>query len=672
MQTSLYDPLFVAATAQTAMTPAPKPKFVEGTVYQLARALYEVHTAYESLPASAIQDTMQRMSDNPDRKVLLIAARSQADVLARKRLIIVSTGKAAPRISLTVFEQAQLMKQTKIKKLFNEHQSFVKKSKKSKKELATPSTPAQNLFPVRDATSIVNKIKKLQKELEEAEYSKKETDKAAARLQRIKKMDQQTDESEDTILQMSNIWKTLVQALLLMKLAPKTQGSTPVSFESTPTVSKEPIATLWRYECGKLGRLVMGDAETVRTFSVRCRAEERYCVWLSTLHVLDSKDPKFASQEGTYRQMACDIDEQLCAVLSSVVPTSYAYMRANVERDAPIGSKFSALCLAIEGEADFQKEHPSQTNTVSFLETSREHMVNVALSSRIAKDPMGVPLKENQTESYSKTVSTEYGMKKRKKTREEKEEGEKEEQDSVLTLQADPSPYFEHLWNRVLALEADNSQPEKAPLVIAPKQATTRVKLACFDFRRKGTCERGEKCDFAHDATNHQAPAEKFTKNRAASRSPPPRHSEGLGRAKSRSPRRENHSPPRRDTHARHEHSTSSRSYPPREEYYSRDRNPRREHEGKGGGKGGKGGKGRGKGGNNREQQSSMPQYPPSDNTCRAMWHISCCRDKHCRLEHGISANTRNECPQVEKSKWCSFLWSPSGCNRYHGRAKNG
>ena len=60
------------ATAQVT-TPAPKPKFVEGTVYQLARALYEIHTAYESLPASAIQDTMQRMSDNPDRKVLLIA-----------------------------------------------------------------------------------------------------------------------------------------------------------------------------------------------------------------------------------------------------------------------------------------------------------------------------------------------------------------------------------------------------------------------------------------------------------------------------------------------------------------------------------------------------------------------------------------------------------------------
>jgi hypothetical protein len=555
-----------------------------------------------------------------------------------------------------------------------ENKIFTPKSKKSKKEVATPSTPInQNLFN-SDAVAAASKIKRLKKELEEAEYSKKEIKKATARLQRIKSMDQQTDESEDTTLQMSIIWKTLVQALLLLKLAPKTQGSAPVSFESTPTVSKEPIATLWRYECGKLGRLVMADAETVRTFSVRCRAEERYCVWLSTLHVLDTKDPNFASQAGTYRQMACDVDAQLCAVLSSVVPTSYAYMRANVERDTPIGGKFSALCLAIEGEADFQKEHPSQTNTVSFLETSREHMVNVALASRIAKDPMGVPLKENQTESYSKTVSTEYGMKKRKKSKEEKEEGEKEEQDTVLALQADTNPYFEHLWNRVLALEADNSQHESAPLVIAPKQATTRVKLACFDFRRKGTCERGEKCDFAHDATNHQAPAEKFTKNRAASRSPPPRHSEGLGRAKSRSPRRENHSPPRRDTHARHARSTPSRSYPPREEYYSRDRRPRREYEGKGGGKGGKGGKGHGKGSSSYEQQHVKPHSPPSDNTCRAMWHISCCHDKHCRRDHGVSADnsSMNECSKVQKSMWCSFLWSPSGCNRHHGRTKNG
>jgi hypothetical protein len=117
---------------------------------------------------------MQRMSDNPDRKVLLIAARSQADVLARKQLIIVSTGKAQPRISLTVFEQAQVMKQTKIKRLMSENKSFITKSKKSKKELPTPSTPAQNLFSASAATTVAIKIKRLQKEPEEAEYSEKE------------------------------------------------------------------------------------------------------------------------------------------------------------------------------------------------------------------------------------------------------------------------------------------------------------------------------------------------------------------------------------------------------------------------------------------------------------------------------------------------------------------
>jgi hypothetical protein len=143
--------------------------------------------------------------------------------------------------------------------------------------------------------------------------------------------------------------------------------------------------------------------------------------------------------------MVCDVDEQLFVVLSAVIPTSYAYMRANVERDAPIGGKFSALCLVIEGEVDFLKEHSSQTSTVSFLDTSREHIANVALSSRIAKDPRGEPLNENKIENYSKTVSIEY--------------------DSVMALQPDNNPYFENLWDRVLALEAN------AAVAIAPRKS---------------------------------------------------------------------------------------------------------------------------------------------------------------------------------------------------------
>ena len=76
----------------------------------LARALYEVHTAHESQPALAIQETLQRMSDNTDRRAILLAARISAEALARKRLIIIKSGKAMPQQQLTLFDQLQLLK----------------------------------------------------------------------------------------------------------------------------------------------------------------------------------------------------------------------------------------------------------------------------------------------------------------------------------------------------------------------------------------------------------------------------------------------------------------------------------------------------------------------------------------------------------------------------------
>ena len=99
---AFQDPLSAFA-AQAVPIPASKSKFVEGTVYQLARALYEVHTAHESQPALAIQETLQRMSDNADRKAMLLAVRTRAEALARKRLIIINSGKAQPQQQLTVF-----------------------------------------------------------------------------------------------------------------------------------------------------------------------------------------------------------------------------------------------------------------------------------------------------------------------------------------------------------------------------------------------------------------------------------------------------------------------------------------------------------------------------------------------------------------------------------------
>ena len=83
-------------------------------MYQLARALYEVHSAHESQPAIAIQETLQRTSDNTDRRAILLAARISAEALARRRLIIIKSGKAQPQQQLIVFEQLRLLKQAKL------------------------------------------------------------------------------------------------------------------------------------------------------------------------------------------------------------------------------------------------------------------------------------------------------------------------------------------------------------------------------------------------------------------------------------------------------------------------------------------------------------------------------------------------------------------------------
>jgi hypothetical protein len=67
-----------------------------------------------------------------------------------------------------------------------------------------------------------------------------------------------------------------------------------------------------------------------------------------------------------------------------------------------------------------------------------------------------------------------------------------------------------------------------------------------------------------------------------------------------------------------------------------------------------------------------MPHSPPNNNTCFSMWQKSHCNNKECRFEHGNSAeNTPAECAKFKQHRWCYYLWSPSGCNRNHGREKN-
>ena len=228
---AFQDPFSVFTAQAAAAFPSNKPKFVEGTVYQLARALYEVHTAHEAQPSSAIQETLQRMSDNVDRKALLLAARSRAEALARRRLIVINSGKPQQQ-QLTVFEQAQLLAQQEIKKLKSEIRILNKQNKVKK---AQPSTPVKKLASSKITTKVREKLLQaiaLERQVEEADYNPKQIEEAIARLQRIKKMDQQTDESEDTVPQMVNIWKQLAQALLLQKLAPR-QKTVPLSLTTT-------------------------------------------------------------------------------------------------------------------------------------------------------------------------------------------------------------------------------------------------------------------------------------------------------------------------------------------------------------------------------------------------------------------------------------------------------
>ena len=89
--------------------PTSKPKFVEGTVHQLARVLYEVHSENESQPTVAIQEALRMFGDDLDRNTILQDAKISAEALVLKRTILLSTQTSQP--TMTVFEQAEKIKQ---------------------------------------------------------------------------------------------------------------------------------------------------------------------------------------------------------------------------------------------------------------------------------------------------------------------------------------------------------------------------------------------------------------------------------------------------------------------------------------------------------------------------------------------------------------------------------
>jgi hypothetical protein len=508
----------------------------------------------------------------------------------------------------------------------------------------------------------------LKEDVVRARYSKTEIDEAKDRLQRVKQIDELgSNDSEDTIPLMKQIWLQLVKALLLQKNF-KNSSNPPVTFEMTPDASKEPIASLARGECSKLSRLCLEDGELVRPFAERCKSELRYCTWLRELHAAPPSRDHFANDHSReiMKQVDDDIDTQLFTALATSLPPSLAYMRSNVEERSRIGSKFSALCLALEGEANFQKENTNSRSKLSYLDNTQEeqeHSANVALATRIAKDPRGVPVSERITESYKKNVSTDFKLGKRDKRRLDDEEEDSEEKEEPAKVQRilkqqseEVDPLVGELWNRLFVLESQKAR------------TTAQGNLPCFDFA-KGRCKLNP-CKYSHASV----PDTDSSSSSRSSRPPsPPRE-----RYRSRSPRRKQlpvrfqlSPPPRKDT-----------SYQPF---------PR--GGGKKGGSGGKsgswkGGKGynrdriyevnpspgyRGKGAQDRNEPyiPETPPFPPNDHptACFSMWDTSKCIDRSCKAKHGSSGREgKRDCPSMRIKSHCPFLWQTRGCDFYHGQ----
>ena len=301
-----------------------KQTFTDGTVQQLARALYVVHTNFETQPTEAIREAIRTFGDDPDRNVILQAARCAVEALERKGFIILHSSKS--QSTMTVFEQLVSLKQIRITKLEKElrkmHEADSKESSEGSMEYSSQEE-YRRLYALRE---------KLTLEVFNAEYTQDETQEAKQRLSKIKQIEESTgNPTEDTISQMKDIWKQLSQALLLQKENKNRLGPS-TTFFSTPTAPKEPISRLARAECSNLNRLVLGEGELLRAFSARCRAEERYCSWLRSLHAQppSTSANERSQQHSTSRQLDEDIDTSLFTVLCEVYTHTYPYIHITV------------------------------------------------------------------------------------------------------------------------------------------------------------------------------------------------------------------------------------------------------------------------------------------------------------------------------------------------------
>ncbi len=114
------------------------------------------------------------------------------------------------------------------------------------------------------------------------------------------------------------------------------------------------------------------------------------------------------------KQIDEDIDAQLFDVLASALPTTQAYMRSSVQDKHRVGEKFSALCLALEAEADFLRQNKNRHSKIYFLEDTNRHTALVPLDTEIMRasseaKQLGILSKLNATQTpKSNTDRREY------------------------------------------------------------------------------------------------------------------------------------------------------------------------------------------------------------------------------------------------------------------------
>jgi hypothetical protein len=349
MFSNVFNPLFTPQGMPTT-----KPRFVEGTVHQLARVLYEVHSENESQPTGAIQEAIRMFGEDLDRNTIVQEAKISAEALVLKRTILLNTKTSQP--TMTVFEQAEHIKQSHISKLQTDMDAAYAEAQESTAEMEGGSSDYENLM--QKYWDINQYREKLKNDIFQADYTEEELLQAEQRIEKIKQIQSRgKGENEDPTLQMKEIWKQLVQSLLLLKC--KTQGTSPITFKTTPLVSKEPIGRIARDECGNLNRLEIAEGELLRSFSLRCRHEQRYCTWLRALHAPPpSADTSVREQGDTIsKQVDEDMDHQLFSALKRALPLSLAYIHSAVEERNQVGSKFSALLIKLETTGEFMREN---------------------------------------------------------------------------------------------------------------------------------------------------------------------------------------------------------------------------------------------------------------------------------------------------------------------------